>query len=249
MLASPLKPWPLIALLLAAPAVAQDEPADDATEAPTTAPEAAQPEATAPEAPEAEAAQPQATQPPSTQPAAPGEAQAPSAGGGGLALGEAAEPAVGQVYALETFTDWEVRCERTAAGPDLCQLYQLLQDEQGNSVAEITIYDLPAGREAAAGVNVITPLETQLTEQVAVSVDGAQPKSYPFAFCTAIGCISRFGLTDEDLAAYRRGSDATITIVPALAPDETVNLRVSLAGFTAGFDALSSQGAAPAGDQ
>ena len=38
--------------------------------------------------------------------------------------------------------------------------------------------------------------------------------------------------------AFRRGAQATLTIVPALAPDQRVRATMSLAGFTAGFKRL-----------
>jgi invasion protein IalB len=47
------------------------------------------------------------------------------------------------------------------------------------------------------------------------------------------------GLTKDDVAAFKRGKEAVITIVPALAPDQTVQLALSLDGFTASFDKSS----------
>ena len=47
------------------------------------------------------------------------------------------------------------------------------------------------------------------------------------------------GLTDADVAAFKRGKEAVITIVPALAPDQKVELALSLDGFTASFDKSS----------
>ncbi|QMU57640.1 MAG: invasion associated locus B family protein [Boseongicola sp.] len=157
-----------------------------------------------------------------------------------LALGatDSAQPRVGETYIRETFSDWEHRCVLTETGNDPCQLYQLLRDSQGNSVAEMNIFQVPPGGPAAAGATVITPLETLLIEQVRLSVDGGQAKIYPFRFCTEIGCISRMGFTDEDIDTFRRGASAMIRIVPAAAPDQTVDLTMSLSGFTAGYEAL-----------
>jgi invasion protein IalB len=170
---------------------------------------------------------------------APAEETAPLPGGG-LALGEPVDGAagLGDPYIGAEFTDWVLRCVRTDTGNDPCQLYQLLSDEQGNSVAEISVFPLPDGEEAEAGVTIITPLETLLTEQVVMRVDEAQPKRYPFTFCSAVGCVSRIGLLAEEVESFRRGTRAQIRIVPAAAPDQQVILDVSLAGFTAGFQTL-----------
>ena len=162
--------------------------------------------------------------------AQPGTGAAPS----GLSLGEPASD-IGTEYTASTFESWEVRCVKTENGKDPCQLYQLLKDGQGTSVAEISIIPLPKGQQAVAGATIVTPLETLLTEQVTLAIDGAKAKRYPFTFCAAVGCISRVGFTDEEVAAFRKGSKAVLTIAPLAAPDKKVSLDISLKGFTAGF--------------
>jgi invasion protein IalB len=172
-------------------------------------------------------------------PADAGQAAAPLPGGD-LAIGEpvTGDDGIGEPYVGAEFGDWILRCVRTEDGNDPCQLYQLLADQEGNSVAEISVFPLPEGQQAAAGVTVITPLETLLTEQLMMRVDAAQPKRYPFTFCAAVGCVARIGLLPEEVDAFRRGNSAQVRIVPAAAPDQEVLLTVSLSGFTAGFQAL-----------
>ena len=158
----------------------------------------------------------------------------------GLAIGTPEGPQVGETYAREAFTDWELRCVKTEDGNDPCQLYQLLKDGTGNSVAEINIFSIPEGQQAVAGATLITPLETLLPPQVRMSIDGGEAKRYPFSFCTQIGCIARLGFTEAELAELKRGASAKVTIVPAAAPDQTVELTMSLSGFTAGFAATQA---------
>lgn len=158
----------------------------------------------------------------------------------GLSLGAVeGEPGIGQTYVREEFASWQLRCIKTEDGKEPCQLYQLLKDGDGNSVAEFNIFPLPEGQQAVAGANVITPLETLLTANLRLAVDGGQAKIYPYSFCSAIGCFARIGLTGEEVALFRKGAAATVTIVPAAAPGETVELGLSLSGFTAGFNALA----------
>lgn len=145
-------------------------------------------------------------------------------------------PAEGQPYIRQTFGDWGLRCIRLAEGAEPCELYQLLMDADGTAVAEISIFPLPPGGQAAAGATIVAPLETLLTEQLTVSVDGGTPRRYPFSFCNPAGCIARVGFSAEDVAAFKRGSAATLRLVPAVAPDQEVVLRISLVGFTAGYD-------------
>ena len=163
----------------------------------------------------------------------------------GISMGQPAdEDQVGQTYVREVFTDWEMRCIRTADDRDPCQLNQLMRDAGGNPVAEFNLLAAPPGGEAAAIANVITPLETLLTANLRLAIDDSQAKLYPYAFCTQVGCFSRLGLTEEEVDRFRNGASATVTIVPAASPNEVVNVTLSLSGFTAGFTALQASEAA-----
>lgn len=157
----------------------------------------------------------------------------------------AAGPAVGQTYLAQTFTDWDMRCLKAESGQDPCQLFQALNDEKGTAVAEISLFAMPPGQEVVAGAEVITPLETLLTPGLRLSVDGGQGRRYPFNYCAQYaperyGCFARLGFTAEEIAQFKRGKVATIEIAPAVAPDEVVALKISLSGFTAGWDAVSA---------
>lgn len=159
----------------------------------------------------------------------------------GLSLGQ---PETGSTYIREDHGDWEMRCIVSPEGqPDPCQLYQLLVDAQGNPVAEFNLFDVPDEGQLRAGVTVVTPLDTLLTGQLRMAVDSSPARVYPFSFCQPIGCYVRLGLTEGDVQAFRAGSEATIVIVPLQAPDQMVPLTLSLAGFTAGFEALEAYNA------
>ncbi len=174
----------------------------------------------------------------------PAPAEADAAATNGLSMGTeegAAAPAdgVGSTYVAESFGGWEQRCVKTEDGADPCQLYQLLKDADDNSVAEISIFGLPDGGQAAAGATVIVPLETLLTSDLSMTVDGGKARKYPFSWCSNIGCIARIGFTKAEVDGFKKGNEAKLTIVPVVAPDQKVELTVSLAGFTAGYDAVN----------
>lgn len=156
-----------------------------------------------------------------------------------LSLGEDlnADEGPGTSYAGEVFNDWEMVCFRDPDGQDPCQMYQLLRDEDGNSVAEISLFPLEDAGEAVAGATIITPLETLLTAQLTIRVDEGANKRYPFTWCGVAGCVARVGFTGPEMEAFRRGGAATISIVPVAAPDQTVALNMSLTGFTAAYNA------------
>ncbi|NDW52138.1 invasion associated locus B family protein [Aliiroseovarius sp. PrR006] len=154
----------------------------------------------------------------------------------------------GQTYIEKVTGDWERKCIALpeGQGDDPCQMYQLLKDNTGNAVAEISLGKLPEGTQAVAGATVVVPLETLLTQQLTISVDGTQGRRYPFRFCTQLGCVANIGFTNDEIAGFKAGANAMISIVPAAAPDQRVNLTMSLAGFTASFDELSVPAPRPA---
>jgi invasion protein IalB len=170
----------------------------------------------------------------------------------GLSMGETTGPktqetaAVGEMYLASEFEQWQLRCMKTEDGSDPCELYQLLKDETGNPVAEISIFPLPAGGKAVSGATIIVPLETLLTANLALTIDTAQPKIYPYTTCGQIGCVARVGFTADEVTQFKKGAKAVLTLVPFAAPDKKINLDISLKGFTAGYDAVVATLKAPA---
>jgi invasion protein IalB len=158
----------------------------------------------------------------------------------GLSTGtvEGEEDGPGTMYVEATHGAWEQRCFRTEDGSNPCQLYQLLKDPEGNAVAEISLFDLPEGGQAVAGASIVAPLETLLTESLRLKIDTGAAKVYPFTWCAPIGCVARVGFTADEVAQFKAGAKAVITIVPVVAPDQKVEVDLSLEGFTAGYDAM-----------
>lgn len=152
---------------------------------------------------------------------------------------EPTEPQVGQQYLADIYNDWALRCLKVEEGEDPCQMYQLLRDADGNEVAEIAIVPLANSGQAVAGATIVVPLETLLPEQLTLRVDGGQARRFPFNFCNVGGCVTRVGLTSQDIGLFRRGAQATLSMVPAAAPDQTVTVTMSLSGFTAAFEAVA----------
>ena len=146
------------------------------------------------------------------------------------------DDAIGSPYILEVSGDWEIRCVRTGLEQDPCALYQLLEDAGGNPVSTVELVNLPEGGQAVAGATIVTPLETSLKDQLTIAIDGGAAKRYAFDFCTQAGCVSRVGFTEADVNAFRRGAEATVTLVPVSDREQRVALDLSLMGFTAGFN-------------
>lgn len=211
-----LRPLGLAALVaLAGPAIAQETGGADATE--SEAPDAAGTDSAAPPVSDT--------------------AEADS-----LPLGENETDGQGSAYVKDTFQDWRVVCVTPPEGRESCNMQQLLRDENDNPVSQVSIAPLPpAAAPRAAAVEVATPLETLLSEDMRLAVDSAAAKRYRFTFCTPQACYARFALTTEEVTAFKGGKVATVTIVPLMAPDQTADITMSLSGFTAAFDSVLAE--------
>lgn len=148
---------------------------------------------------------------------------------------------VGSTYIKEVSGDWTVQCVRVPEGKtEPCEMVQLLKEANGNPIVEVRVFALPAGNQAVAGATVITPLETLLTAPLRLSIDGAAAKRYPYSWCSRVGCVARLGFAAADVDQLKRGAAGTVTIVPAAAADQKVDLTMSLTGFTAAWDMVSA---------
>ncbi|QFT80950.1 Invasion associated locus B (IalB) protein [Roseovarius sp. THAF27] len=226
---------PLIALLglgtaLTAQEAVQTDGADTETQATET--EGSETEATESETTETDSAEDGAA---GTDEDTAGEAGTDPATG--LDLGrEAEEP---PSYVKETYGDWQLQCFRSEAGEDPCQMYQLLREEGGNPVAEFSLFKLPNEGQAVAGATIAVPLGTLLPQGLKISVDGGKAKNYNYSFCSMGGCFARIGFTQADIDAFQAGAAARLTLIPAQAPDQVVEIEASLSGFTAAYNEVS----------
>lgn len=191
---------------------------------------------------DAETAAPEAAAEQETQTATQTEAQteAPS-NGTGLDLGQPVQegPRLGERYSKAQHGDWDLACVKTEQEQDPCSLLQIVVDSQNNPLAEMSLFRLEQeGSPAVAGATVIVPLETLLPAGLTISIDGAPAKRYTYSFCNPLGCVAQIGLTQEDIDAYKRGKEAILTLRPAPAPDQVLNMKLSLSGFTAGFNVV-----------
>lgn len=154
-----------------------------------------------------------------------------------LDTGQPDAPQVGQGYIRAEHGDWQLQCvkqEDPATEP--CQMYQLLRGAENNPVAEVIIEKLPAGGNVAAGATVAVPHGTALSKDLRIAVDGGKGKVYRYAFCDSNSCYARIGLLAEDIASFKKGNAANVTIFPFESQDTPVELSLSLSGFTAAFE-------------
>ncbi|OWY05305.1 MULTISPECIES: invasion associated locus B family protein [Thioclava] len=151
---------------------------------------------------------------------------------------QAQKPQEPQTYVKATYEDWELQCAKSPDGKDPCQMYQVIKDQNGGNVADISVIGLPDGSQAAAGLTIMVPIQTLLSQNLVMQVDGGKPMVYPYSFCDPrmMGCFARFGVSKAELDSLKKGSKATITITPLSNPQQKVKADISLKGFTKAFE-------------
>ena len=159
----------------------------------------------------------------------------------GLSLGKPLETIrePGEIYLAGNKGDWNVRCITGNPGEiDRCEIQQLIFLNESTPVADISIFKLPDGERAIAAANVMVPLETLLTKKFRFAFSEESVKEFPYSFCNQNGCLVRMGLLEEDIEAMKKGSSSELSITHISSPEGSVNLSLSLNGFTAAFDVI-----------
>lgn len=159
----------------------------------------------------------------------------------GLSLGKPLETIrePGEIYLAGNKGDWNVRCVTANPGEiDKCEIQQLLFLNENSPIADISIFKLPDGERAVAAANVMVPLETLLTKKFRFAFSEEAVKEFPYSFCNQNGCLVRMGLLEEDIEAMKKGSSSELSITHISSPEASINLSLSLNGFTAAFDII-----------
>lgn len=165
------------------------------------------------------------------------------AGGAALLLGIPGGGALAQGGAVAaTHGEWEIRCfiPEEGRGTETCALHQFVAAE-GRPDADLRIL---VWRDADVGpvLQVVTPLDVRLRQQVSVTVDGEAIGRMEFERCTVDGCIAEVLIDDAALERFRTGTTALfgyhLVGDPAEAPG--IGFPIGLEGFAEGFDALDN---------
>lgn len=137
----------------------------------------------------------------------------------------------------QTFKNWTTRCEQSPdTSVERCFIFQnLVLKESGRRLVHMAVGYLAANGEAAAVITM--PLGISLPPGATISVDGGMPEAIVIERCDANGCVGAVALSDQLVAALKRGREAHISFHDA--SRRRIAVPVSLLGFTAGFNSLN----------
>ncbi|MEK9904863.1 MAG: invasion associated locus B family protein [Rhodospirillales bacterium] len=131
--------------------------------------------------------------------------------------------------------DWTMKCGDVPNGGRLCEMTQVINNPRdGKPVMQAAVIKPPGERGAL--LRFIAPLGIWLRPGISLSIDGAQAQQMDFAFCLRQGCIAQMPLSEALVNSMKRGSAGTVTLQNIRR--QKLEFKISLSGFTAGYDLL-----------
>lgn len=154
----------------------------------------------------------------------------------GLLQAGAAAAQNAETVVKATHGDWEVRC---VEGTQQCGLLQVVKNPDGdNPLLDVEVVAVEGNENAEALMRIRAPLGVLLPRGLALRVDGGEPIQTPFLVCAQNGCLAQIGLGAQGVNTLKRGATAELTLYSAQQPEQPVNARLSLMGFTRSYDEL-----------
>lgn len=130
---------------------------------------------------------------------------------------------------------WEIYCLK---GTETCGMQHVGKTADDKRALVITVERLAGvtadGKSVAAALTVRTPLGTLIPYGVRVKIDDGEVHPVNLVRCVPNSCLARAPLTEQDVALFKQGSQATFGFFLT----EEVLVNVSLSGFTAAYESL-----------
>lgn len=135
---------------------------------------------------------------------------------------------------VDYFGDWTLSCSQQGE-VEACLVTQGQRDRSGATVSVINVSK--AGDSTL--VEFVLPLMVDLTDPMQLVVADKFNKVLPYNACNQAACFVLENDTTSLLGAFKANTDATMTF--KLFGGQTINVNVSLRGFTAAHEALEAK--------
>jgi invasion protein IalB len=177
------------------------------------------------------------------QPSPPGTAFGPRVKPG--QAGKPAKPAAAPAAeTVATHGAWQIQCSAPAAsgaqaGKKACGMVQLARSEKNAKVVlSLILQKTKQGEKDVTTMRMLVPIGVYLPTGVALEIDGAAVGRAPFVRCRPQTCEAFAEVSPESLAKLKKGTAANFILYEA--PGLGIPMKISLEGFSAALDNLSS---------
>ena len=132
------------------------------------------------------------------------------------------------------FQSWTVTCTEED-GQKQCAMSQSLNLQ--NQAGLLLRMELKRGPEDGASGVIIVPFGLDITKGISLSVDGGPRWNLPMRTCQNFGCVVPLTVGPEMVAEMKKSGTIQISLY-TLDGGTTMDVPVSLTGFTAAFDEI-----------
>jgi invasion protein IalB len=116
---------------------------------------------------------------------------------------------------------------------DVCNVQNLLMADSGQVLTGISLIEVK-GKVNRRVFQISVPTGRLVQPGIGLQIDGGNTTKINYAICFPDRCIAEAPLTDEMVAAFKRGGEMTLTSINF--QNQPNPIKVSLKGFTAAFD-------------
>jgi invasion protein IalB len=146
---------------------------------------------------------------------------------------------------VATHGAWQIQCTTLPAnagemaGKKSCGMVQLTHAEKNEKVMlSLIVQKAKQGDKEQTTMRMMVPIGVYLPTGVALEIDGAAVGRAPFVRCRPQICEAFAEVSAESLAKLKKGTAANFIIYQA--PGLGIPMKISLDGFSAALDSLSS---------
>ena len=176
------------------------------------------------------------------------QAEQPAAGqktfGPRVNAGKKAQAAPG-AETIATHGAWQIQCTAMPAasgeqaGKKACGMVQLTRSEKNAKIVlSLIVQKSKQGDKEQTTMRVLVPIGVYLPTGVALEIDGAAIGRAPFVRCRPQICEAFADVSADSIAKMKKGTSANFIVYEA--PGLGIPLKISLEGFSAALDNLST---------
>jgi invasion protein IalB len=177
------------------------------------------------------------------------QAEQPAAGqktfGPRVTAGKKAQAAAQAAETIATHGAWQIQCSVAPAasgqqaGKKACGMVQLTRSEKNAKIVlSLIVQRSKQGDKEQTTMRVLVPIGVYLPTGVALEIDGAAVGRAPFVRCRPQICEAFADVSPESIDKMKKGTSANFIVYEA--PGLGIPLKISLEGFSAALDNLSS---------
>ncbi len=155
----------------------------------------------------------------------------------GLVAGASVPAATQQQQQQQLPQGWFKACSKQE-DVDICNVQNIMVADTGQLLTAVSMIEVK-GKVNRKIFQVTVPSGRMVPPGIGMQIDGGQTQKVDYMICLPDRCIAEVALSDQLVAAFKRGQQVTFTSVNF--QNQPNPIQVSLSGFTGAFDGAPLQ--------